>query len=165
MSASTLSLIGMPGAGKSTVGVALAKSAQLGFIDSDLEIQLREGASLQNIVEHKGYLVLRTIEEEVLLTMPLSHSVVATGGSAIYSGKAMQRLSTAGPLVYLRAELATLQARVAKHPLRGIASDPAESFATIFTERTPFYARYADITIDVASCSVERLVEQILDAV
>jgi shikimate kinase len=165
MSASTLSLIGMPGAGKSTVGVALAKSAQLGFIDSDLEIQLREGASLQDIVEHKGYLVLRTIEEEVLLTMPLSHSVVATGGSAIYSGKAMQRLSTAGPLVYLRAELATLQARVAKHPLRGIASDPAESFAAIFTERTPFYARYADITIDVASCSVERLVEQILDAV
>lgn len=116
MSAAAISLIGMPGAGKSTVGVALAKSAKLGFIDSDLEIQLREGVSLQHIVEHKGYLALRTIEEEVLLTMPLSHCVVATGGSAIYSGKAMQRLSRAGPLVYLRAELATLQKRVARHP-------------------------------------------------
>lgn len=144
----TISLIGMPGAGKSTVGVILAKLTGLNFADSDLEIQLYQDATLQEILEREGYRRLREIEQEVLLRLPLDGTVLSTGGSAVYSQEAMARIASAGPVVYLQADLATLQARIAAAPLRGIASDPGQTFAEIFAERTPLYRHYADIVID-----------------
>jgi shikimate kinase len=162
---STISLIGMPGAGKSTVGVLLAKLAGLAFNDTDLEIQIRAGATLQEIVDSRGPVALRALEEEILLAVPLQGSVIATGGSVVYSDRIMQRLQQAGPVVYLEVSLPTLEARVAAAPPRGIASDADHSYADIFEERTPLYRRYADLTVtgegrnsqDVAMAVLARL--------
>jgi shikimate kinase len=144
---STISLIGMPGAGKSTVGVLLAKLTGLAFNDTDLEIQIRAGATLQEIVDSRGHVALRALEEEILLAVPLQGSVIATGGSVVYSDRIMQRLQQAGPVVYLEVSLPTLEARVAAAPPRGIASEPGHSYADIFAERTPLYRRYANLTV------------------
>jgi len=144
-------LIGMPGAGKSTIGVVLAKLCGLDFLDTDLAIQSGAGATLQAILESEGYIHLRQLEEVVLLDVNLSRSVVATGGSVVYSEAAMQRLQSAGPVVYLQADLGTLEQRVASAPLRGIASEAGQSFAELYAERTPLYERYADITVDATA--------------
>lgn len=144
---STISLIGMPGADKSTVGVLLAKLTGLAFNDTDLEIQVQAGATLQEIIDRSSHIALRALEEKILLAVPLQRSVIATGGSVVYSDRIMQRLKRAGPVVYLDVSLPTLEARVAAAPPRGIASDAGHSYADIFEERTPLYRRYADITV------------------
>jgi shikimate kinase len=157
----TISLIGMPGSGKSTVGVILAKRLGLRFVDSDLDIQRRERATLQTIVERDGYLQLRAIEERVLLDIDLGQAVVATGGSAVYSDAIMMRLQKAGPLVYLEAGIAVLQQRIAAAPPRGIASDSQQGFAEIFAERTPLYAKFASITVATDGQSAEAVANAI----
>jgi shikimate kinase len=162
---STISLIGMPGAGKSTVGVILAKLTGLRFVDTDLDIQLRERATLQQILEREGYLRLRAIEEEVLLAIPLERAIISTGGSVVYSASVMERLRAAGPLVHLAVDLATLEQRVAAAPLRGMASDAAQTYAEVYAERTPLYRRYADLTIDAGSGTADEVAAAILDAV
>ena len=158
----TISLIGMPGAGKSTVGVLLAKMIGLGFRDTDLDIQLHARATLQEILDREGYLSLRAIEERILLDIPLDHSVISTGGSVVYSGAAMQRLSAAGPVVYLQSNFKTLQERVSVTPGRGIASSAEHSFADIFAERIPLYQQYADISIDTANATAEEVAMLVL---
>ena len=107
----TVSLVGMPGVGKSTVGVVLAKRLALSFIDTDLVIQEREGCTLQQTLEMDGYGALRAIEQEVVLALQCDDAVVATGGSAVYSAQAMAHLSRQGPGVYLRARGDILCAR------------------------------------------------------
>ena len=158
----TISLIGMPGAGKSTIGVILAKLCGLRFVDTDLDIQVAERATLQHILEREGYQRLRAIEQEVLLQIPLAGAVISTGGSVVYSEQSMQRLKRAGPVVYLEADLATLEQRVSRAPLRGIACDPGQSYAAVYAERTPLYRRYADFTIDAAGGSPDALAAAIL---
>ena len=148
MPSKTISLIGMPGAGKSSIGVILAKHCGLRFVDTDLDLQVRAGATLQEILERDGFQRLRQLEHEVLLTIDLAGAVIATGGSVVYSADAMRRLRAAGPVAYLRADLATLQKRVAAAPPRGIACDPELGYAAVFAERTPLYQRYADLTVD-----------------
>lgn len=163
----TVALVGMPGAGKSTVGVILAKRLGMAFTDTDIAIQSREGRSLQDILVGDGHLRLREIEESVLLDIPLEGRVLATGGSVIYSAATMARLTRAGPLVYLRADVATLRERVAANPERGIASDPGQTFEEIFTERTPLYERYASHTVDATggnADAVAALLVQLLHA-
>ena len=158
----TISLIGMPGAGKSTVGVILAKLTGLRFADTDLDIQVREKATLQDIIEQHGYLYLREVEEQVLLQIPLEHAIISTGGSVVYSSEAMQRLKTAGAVVYLAADLPVLQQRVAAAPLRGIASSAQQPYADVFAERTPLYQRYADITVNADEGSADEVAATIL---
>lgn len=158
----TISLIGMPGAGKSTVGVVLAKLTGLRFCDTDLDIQVREHATLQAILERHGYDYLRSVEEQVILGVDLDDAVISTGGSAVYSEACMQRLQMAGPVVYLNADLETLQQRVAAAPLRGIASDTSLSFADIYAERTPLYRRYAGLTVDATKGCAEQIADSIL---
>ena len=153
----TISLVGMPGAGKSSVGVLLAKLTGLRFIDTDLDIQVREEATLQEIVDHKGHQYLRQAEEEVLLDLALDHALVSTGGSVVYSPAIMQRLKALGPVVYLQVDLATLEARVAAAPPRGIASAADHSFADVYAERTPLYEQYADYTVDAANGTPEQV--------
>jgi shikimate kinase len=160
----TINLIGMPGVGKSTVGVILAKRTGLTFTDTDLDIQVREGATLQEILESRGHLVLRQIEEDVLLSVPLSGAVISTGGSVVYSEPVMQRLRAAGPVVYLEADLQTLEQRVAAAPDRGIASDAGQTFADIYHERAPLYQRYADITIDATAGTPDDVANIIINA-
>lgn len=160
----TINLVGMPGAGKSTVGVILAKLTGLAFTDTDLSIQLREDATLQEIVDTRGNAVFRRIEEEVLLAVDLERAVISTGGSVIYSETVMRRLAEAGPVVYLHADLETLEARVAAAPLRGIAREGAQSYADVYAERTPLYAHYADLTVDASAGSADQVAALIITA-
>ena len=157
MAHSTVTLIGMPGVGKSTVGVLLAKRLGLNFSDGDLLIQVRQGEPLQASVDRLGYLVVRQIEEEVLLEMPLENTLVATGGSAVYSEAAMRRLGEAGPRIYLQAPFSLLQARVNAHPDRGIACPPGQGLEAVYAERTPLYERFADFSIDCSVHSAEEI--------
>lgn len=161
-STDTISLIGMPGAGKSTIGVLLAKLSGRRFVDTDLDIQVRAGATLQQILERDGHLQLRALEQQVLLDVDLAGAVIATGGSVPYSDAAMQRLRAAGPVVYLEADLATLEQRVAAAPPRGIASDSNQDFAGIFAERTPLYSHYADLRVDATGSGPEAVAAIIL---
>ena len=140
----------------------MAKLTGLRFVDTDLDIQVRESATLQHILDQHDYLHLRAIEEQVLLDISLDHAIISTGGSVVYSHNAMQRLQDAGPIVYLAADLATLQQRVASAPLRGIASIAGQTYAQVFAERTPLYRRYAKITIDAASGSADTVAATIL---
>lgn len=153
----TISLIGMPGVGKSTVGVILAKLIGLEFTDTDLSIQAREGRTLQDIVDSDGHLRLRSIEESVLLSEHVEGRVLATGGSVIYSDAIMERLRAAGPVVYLRADVATLEQRVAANPARGIASGADQSFEDIYNERTPLYEQFASHTVDAVAGSADAI--------
>ena len=153
----TISLIGMPGAGKSTVGVLLAKLSGLAFRDTALDIQVHAQATLEEILQRDGYRRLREIEQEILLQIPLDHCVISTGGSVVYSEAAMARLGAAGPVVYLETDLETLEKRVTGAPNRGIASSIQQSFSAIYTERTPLYRQHADLTINTADASAEQL--------
>lgn len=156
----TITLIGMPGAGKSTVGVLLAKRVGLNFVDTDLLIQVDQGESLQTTVDKRGYQFVRELEEDILLKMPLDAFLVATGGSAVYGEIAMRRLADAGPVIYLSAPPEVLEVRVAGHSARGIACAPGQSFTDIFAERVPLYERYADLTVATEQLSVEDIVTQ-----
>lgn len=157
----TVSLIGMPGAGKSTVGVLVAKRLGLNFVDSDLLIQVRAGLTLQQIIDAEGYLALRSLEEEILLEMPLDDFLVATGGSVVYSERGMRRLQAAGPIVYLECALNVLAQRVAAHSERGIAAPQGHDFAAIYRERVPLYERYADVRVAGDAQSAEETAELI----
>ncbi len=141
-------LIGMPGSGKSTVGVILAKNLGMKFVDTDILIQSSEQRTLQEIVNSEGHMSLRQIEENVLLKVNCVNSVVATGGSAAYSDKAMIHLGQSGIIVFLNAQLSTLQARIHNYNTRGLAKRPDQSFDDLFQERYSLYKKYADITVD-----------------
>jgi len=160
----TVSLIGMPGVGKSTVGVILAKLIGLEFTDTDVAIQTREQRTLQQIVDTDGHEVLRRIEEEVLLKVPLDGHVAATGGSVVYSPRIMERLCALGPVVYLKADVATLEERVSANPDRGIAKSPGQTFEDIYNERTPLYERYASHTVDAVSGTADAVAALIVQA-
>lgn len=143
-------LIGMPGAGKSTVGVLLAKRLGYDFVDTDVLIQLRQGELLQDTLDAHGYLALRAIEEQVLLGLDVSDTVIATGGSAVYSERAMTHLARSGTVVYLAAELDELTRRIHDYETRGIARRPGQDLGALFAERTRLYRRYAQLTVDAA---------------
>lgn len=155
-------LIGMPGAGKSTLGVLLAKKLGRDFIDTDLAIQVREGKTLQQILDQSGYLKLRAIEEQVLLSQDISNKVIATGGSAVYSSAAMQRLKQAGTIVFLDVPLDELRNRIYDYDQRGIARRPEQSFEELFSERRALYLKYANARIDCAGKNVDQILEEII---
>lgn len=159
-----ITLIGMPGAGKSTVGVLLSKRLALDFLDSDLAIQVHEGRTLQQILDREGYLRLREIEESVLLGLDPHNRVIATGGSAVYSDRAMRHLKSASHVVYLELPLAQLRRRIHDYDTRGIARRPEQSFEELFEERTTLYHRYADITVACADLRMEQVLESIVTA-
>lgn len=157
-------LIGMPGAGKSTVGVLLAKRLGLGFLDTDLLIQVLAGARLQEIVDAGGHRELRRLEEQAILGLDVRGAVIATGGSAVYSARAMAHLARGGTLVHLRARLGLLESRIDDLDRRGIANPAGQSFAEIFAERAPLYERWAAVTVDVDRLSQEEAARAIVGA-
>jgi shikimate kinase len=159
-----LVLIGMPGSGKSTVGVILAKRTSRDFVDTDLVIQHEEGRSLQDILDSDGYLALREVEARVLQGLQLRNHVISTGGSAVYSDAAMQHLRRDGICVYLDVSVDTLRARITDYETRGIAKRPDQSFADLFAERTSLYRRYADFTIAADGLSQEAVCSAITAA-
>lgn len=156
-------LIGMPGAGKSTIGILLAKELGLDFIDTDISIQVRLGKTLQQITDESGYMVLRDYEEQVLLSENIDHKVVATGGSAVYSDAGMARLKASATVIFLDVSLPALQQRVTNFDTRGIARRPEQSFEDLFAERSLLYQRYADIRIDCSNLGVNEALQAVLE--
>jgi shikimate kinase len=154
-------LIGMPGAGKSTVGVILAKHTSRDFVDTDVLIQTSEGRSLQKILDEQGHLALRAIEERILLSLDPIHHVIATGGSAAYSGEAMRHLKKNGIVVFLHVPFAEILERVRDFATRGIARAPDQSFADLFDERYLLYKKYADLTIACEGLDQEQVSQTI----
>ncbi|MDP1521436.1 shikimate kinase [Porticoccus litoralis] len=150
-------LIGMPGTGKSTVGILLAKALGKDFVDSDILIQVREGKTLQQIMDENDYLHLRDIEESVLTSIDGHHLVIATGGSAVYSEAAMNHLRHHGIIIYLDTPLPELRQRITDYDTRGIARRPNQSFEELYAERTALYRRYADITVSTGNASAEEV--------
>jgi shikimate kinase len=144
---SNLVLIGMPGSGKSTVGVLLAKKTSRDFVDTDVLIQTSQQRTLQDIVDRDGYAVLRKIEEELLLGLSIQNHVIATGGSAVYSDRAMAHLKSDGLVIFLDVDLAMLESRISDFSTRGLAKRPEQSLSQLFDERFELYAKHADIKI------------------
>lgn len=157
-------LIGMPGTGKSTVGILLAKALGKDFVDSDILIQVREGKTLQQIMDENDYLHLRDIEESVLTGIDGHHLVIATGGSAVYSEAAMNQLRHHGIIIYLDTPLPELRQRITDYDTRGIARRPNQSFEELYAERTALYRRYADITLNGAQHTAGEMVAAIVEA-
>lgn len=155
-------LIGMPGSGKSTVGVILAKMMTRPYLDTDILIQLVTSSSLQQIVDSKGHMALRKIEEDVLLDINCVNHIIATGGSAAYSDPAMIHLKKNGIIVFLDASLTTLKSRIKNYETRGLAKRPDQSFQDLFDERHVLYNRYADIIIPSNDSSQEEVAEMII---
>lgn len=162
MNKSNIILIGMPGSGKSTVGIILAKLASRDFVDTDVLIQVSQGRPLQDIVDLEGHMALRKVEEAVLLSLDCRNHVIATGGSAAYSDAAMKHLKSDGIIVFLNADLPTLESRVNDFGTRGLAKRPDQSFSDLFAERLPLYAKHADITVDNTNLSQEAVCAEII---
>lgn len=145
---SNLTLIGMPGAGKSTIGIILAKNLAMGFIDTDVLIQINHQKKLQEILDEEGYLALRAVEEKEILKLNIENHVIATGGSAVYSKKAMAHLHKISKIIFLEVDFEILGKRIHNWGTRGIAKADTQTFEEIFEERRRLYQTYADITID-----------------
>jgi shikimate kinase len=161
MGKSNVVLIGMPGAGKSTVGVLLAKRLGLDFLDTDVLLQARNGRRLQEILDREGQAAFRRQEEQILLDLPLSGTVIATGGSAIYSQAGMAALQRTGTLVFIDLPQAGLRQRIADMDNRGMVISEGQSFDDLYRERTPLYRHYADLVVEGTDKSVEALVTEI----
>jgi shikimate kinase len=162
--ASNLVLIGMPGSGKSTVGVILAKGTSRSFVDTDLLIQTSRKRSLQDIVDREGYAALRDIEEKVLIALSVQNHVIATGGSAVYSDEAMAHLKSEGLVVFLDVDLTTLESRIPDFSTRGLAKRPEQTLPELFDERFGLYTKHADITIKCGRLNQEQVCARIIAA-
>ncbi len=160
---SNIVLVGMPASGKSTVGVLLAKLTSRDFVDTDVLIQRSEGRSLQDIVDTEGHMALRRIEENALLGLDCHNHVIATGGSAVYSQAAMKHLKSDGIVVFLDADLPTLESRVHNFGTRGLAKRPDQSFADLFEERFFLYTKYADVTVDCKDLTQDEVCARIVN--
>lgn len=158
-------LIGMPGAGKSTVGVLLAKRTARDFIDTDVLIQSRHGLTLQAIVDRQGYRELLRIEETELCALQVDNHVLATGGSAVYSEIAMAHLKKGGIVVYIDVPLAVIERRVTDQGSRGLARRADQTLADLYREREPLYRRYADRIVDCGDLSPEAVCQSIIAAI
>lgn len=158
-------LIGMPGAGKSTLGVVLAKILGYEFIDADLLIQSKLDKTLQKIIDACGPDGFIEVENEVLCTLSASRAVIATGGSAVYSDEAMNHLKSIGTVVYLRVSYEELESRLGGLHERGVVmkNGMGMSLADLYEERRPLYEEYADVTIDIDGLSVRDAARRLVD--
>ena len=158
-------LIGMSGAGKSTLGVLLAKALGKQFVDTDIALQQADGRLLQQILDSDGVEAFLRLEEDVIAGLELHDCVIATGGSVVYSDRAMQHLKQNGIAVYLAVEFAELETRLSNITTRGIVFKGKNDLYEVYRERLPLYQRYADITVDCSHTDVESALSQILQSI
>ena len=157
----SITLIGMPSCGKSTLGVILAKRLGYRFIDTDLMIQEREGKLLHDIITECGNDAFLSIENDVLCSVADTRAVISTGGSAVYSEQAMKSLARLGPIVYLDISLDTMLRRLGDYSHRGVVMRNGCTLADMYAEREPLYKRYADITVNVDRMDISSNIEKI----
>lgn len=155
---SNVILIGMPGVGKSTVGVLLAKQLGLSFHDTDIGIQAAQGRSLQAIIDQDGEARFREVEERSVLALACSRHVIATGGSVVYSRRAMAHLGAMGAIVHLELDAERLMLRLSNLKTRGVLRAPGQTIADLCRERQPLYRRYAHLRIDCRDRTPDSLV-------
>lgn len=154
-------LIGMPGAGKSTVGVVLAKRLGYAFVDSDLVIQEKYGRLLQDLIEEYGVEGFRELENKVNAGIDVQNSVIATGGSAVYGREAMEHFRKIGTVVYLKLPYAEIAERVGDLNARGVSMVPGQTLADLYAERIPLYEKYAHITVNCEGKLLRELVTEV----
>lgn len=155
-------LIGMPGAGKSTLGVLLAKALGYHFVDTDILIQDDQEELLQNIINQHGLERFKEIEEETIIKHRFSHSIVATGGSVVYYEDAMEKLKKEGTILYIKLSYETIEARINNIETRGLVVDPDKTLKDLYDERTSLYEKYAEITVNCETKTVEESVKEII---
>jgi shikimate kinase len=155
-------LIGMPGAGKSTAGVILAKTLGRTFVDTDIAIQERTGRLLQEIIDTEGPDAFLKTEEETVLSRHFDHAVIATGGSVVFSENAMAHLKQDGVVVYLAISFEEMAKRLRNMTTRGIVLFKGESLPEMYHERVPLYEKYADITVECSDGDFEEIVGEVI---
>lgn len=158
-------LTGMPGAGKSTIGVLLAKSLLMDFTDTDLLIQKKCGSSLCDIINSNGVEAFLETENSVICSWDFANCVVATGGSAVYGKEAMQKLKSNGIIVYLELSPEEIEKRINNIHTRGIAMEKGTTIEQLYSQRAPLYEKYADITINCEGLTPEQCVDEIINRV
>lgn len=156
-------LIGMPGVGKSTIGVVLAKVLGYDFIDTDLLIQNKMNMKLKDIIQQEGNEGFQKIENDVNASLQISNSVIATGGSVVYCREAMEHLKSIGNVIYLKLSLEPLSSRLGNLIRRGVVLKDGQTLEELFLERTPLYELYADLIIDEENMNLEDTLQIILD--
>lgn len=157
-------LIGMPGAGKSTVGVVLAKVLGYDFLDSDLVIQQKDGRLLSQIIAEEGTDGFIRIENQINAGLDVNRSVIATGGSVVYGKEAMEHLKSIGTVVYLKLTYQTIENRLGDLKNRGVVLREGQTLADLYRERTSLYEKYADVTIEEDGLSIPETVSKIAAA-
>lgn len=157
-------LIGMPGVGKSTIGVILAKVLGYSFLDADLLIQEQEGKLLREIIEEKGTDGFIEVENRVNASIRADRAIIATGGSVVYGKEAMEHLKEIGRVVYLKVSYAILEKRLADIKGRGVVLKEGQTLETLFEERSKLYEQYADIEVSEEGLDVEQTVEKLGEA-
>ncbi len=160
-----ITLIGMPGSGKSTVGVLLAKTLVYDFVDTDILIQKKSGISLCGLIELEGTDGFIRTENSVISSVKAKNTVIATGGSAVYGKEAMEHLRNISTVVYLTVPLKELSDRIKNIKTRGIVMQNGQSLSDVFAERSALYEKYAHITVNCSSLSAEECVCEVINAV
>lgn len=155
-------LIGMPGVGKSTVGVILAKVLGYQFLDADLVIQEQEGKLLHEIIEEKGTDGFIRVENRVNASLDTDKTIIATGGSVVYGTEAMEHLKEIGQVVYLEVSFEELEKRLADIKGRGVVLRVGQTLKDLYLERTPLYEKYADVTVNEEGLGVEETVDALV---
>lgn len=159
-------LIGMPGAGKSTVGVVLAKTLGYNFVDTDILLSTGFGMTLQAYIDTHGLTAFLEAEEKLVTSLKLSETVIATGGSVALSEVAMEHLKSGSTIIYIDVPLQELIRRLQNITTRGIALRPGQSIADIYHDRRPLYEKYADITVPEkfgGNAALEEIVTEIVE--
>jgi len=158
-------LIGMPGVGKSTVGVLVAKRLGYAFIDTDIYIQVREGRSLQAIIRAHGAEEFCRMEEVHVLTLAVDSHVIAPGGSVVYRPNAMAHLKANGVAVHLDISVERLKRRLDDVDARGVVIGPGQTIESLYAERRPLYLKYADATVATDGLAPDQVVGRVLGAI
>lgn len=164
MKRNNIILIGMPGVGKSTIGVILAKIEGYHFIDADIVIQQQEGRLLKNIIADEGIDGFIEVENRINASIEGGSSVIATGGSVVYGQEAMEHYKSIGTIVYLKIDYDELKGRLGDIKNRGVVLKEGQNLASLYEERCPLYEKYADITIDETGLNVEQTIERVIAA-
>ncbi len=158
-----ISLIGMPGAGKSTIGVILAKSLLCDFTDTDLIIQKKTSKSLCDIIDERGTDGFLKLENDIVCQQSFENAVIATGGSVVYGEEAMAKLKEISTVVFLDVSVSELEKRLSNIKTRGVAMKKGTTVLDLYTERLPLYKKYADITLDCTNLTAEECVDRIVE--